>query len=69
MAQVEWYYFFEEETSTIWYTNNEEVQPQEMVFLGSSLNPNNRMTAAVMARKQMDIEFNYKVKQLNGTLG
>lgn len=62
---IEWYYFFDEETSTIWYTDDEERQPQEMMFLGSSINPNHRMTASVMVRRQMDINYNYKVKRLS----
>ncbi|ANJ20674.1 hypothetical protein RDp07_gp14 [Roseobacter phage RD-1410Ws-07] len=63
MAQEERYYFFDEESSTIWHTIDKERQPQEMLFLGSSLNPNPKMTASVMV-KQLDRRFNYKVKEL-----
>lgn len=65
MAQQERYYFFDEQSSTIWHTTDEERQPQEMMFLGSSLNPNVRMTASVMVKNQLDVTFNYKVKELS----
>jgi hypothetical protein len=61
--QVERYFYFDEEASTVWWTADEEAEMPQFIFLGSSMNPNLRMTVSVMV-KQLDKEYGYKIKEL-----
>lgn len=61
---TEWYYFLDEETSVIWYTDDEDKHPAGMLFLGSSMNPNHRMTATIMAKNQLNDHMGHSVKKL-----
>ena len=61
--QVQTYYYFDEDTRTI-YTSTEllEFRP-DLIMLGSSLNPNHKMTAAVLA-KDFGITHSLKIQPL-----
>lgn len=59
------YYYFDEEASTIWYTDDEDRQPSGCMFVGSSINPNPKVAATAMVRSNnMDIFRGYHVKEL-----
>lgn len=60
--QVERYYYFDEETRTVFHSETLEERP-DLIFLGSSLNTNIRMTASVMV-KQLNSPSGYKIKPL-----
>lgn len=62
--QVQRYYYFDEDTRTVFHSETEQEDRHDLMFLGSSLNPNIRMTVAVMI-KSLDQEFGYKIKELD----
>lgn len=61
--QVETYYYFDDDTRTIFHSVNLVENRPDLQFLGSSLNPNIRMTAAVMI-KNLDQDHGYTIKPL-----
>lgn len=63
--QVEFYYLFDEHTRTVFWTEDEDAQEDrpDLYFLGSSMNPNKRMTVATMVQ-DMDRANGYKIKPL-----
>ena len=63
MAQTEFYYYFDEPTRTVFWSEELVEDRPDLMFMGSSMNPNKRMTVAVMVQ-DMDITFNYKIKEL-----
>ncbi len=59
------YYVIDEPSRTIFWTEDEsalEDRP-DLVFIGSSTNPNKRMAVAVFVQND-DQDFGYKIKQL-----
>lgn len=61
--QVETYYYFQEETRTVFHSEELVEDRPDLMFMGSSLNPNHKMTVAVMV-KDMDQVYGYKIKPL-----
>ncbi len=61
--QVQTYYYFQEETRTVFYSPLLVEDRPDLMMMGSSMNPNHRMTVAVMV-KDMDQVFGYKIKPL-----
>ena len=61
--QVETYYYFDETTRTVFHSTELVEDRPDLMFMGSSLNPNHRMTVAVMA-KDLDQVHGYKIKPL-----
>jgi len=58
-------YFFDEEASTIWYTDDEDRQPAGCLFLGSSINPNPKVAGTMMVRtNRMSMGRGYHIKEL-----
>lgn len=61
--QVEMYYYFNEDTRTVYYSKKLVEDRPDLMFLGSSLNPNKRMTVATMVQ-DLDQVYGYKIKPL-----
>jgi len=61
--QEQTYYYYQEETRTVFYSPELVEDRPDLMMMGSSMNPNHRMTVAVMA-KDMDQMFGYKIKPL-----
>lgn len=61
--QVEIYYLLDENANTFYWTLEEEDHPHDLIFVGSSLNPNKRMAIAAFV-KGTPREFGYKLKEL-----
>ena len=61
--QEQTYYYYQEETRTVFYSPELVEDRPDLMMMGSSMNPNHRMTVAVMA-KDMDQVFGYKIKPL-----
>lgn len=61
--QVETYYYFDEKTRTVYHSEELVEDRPDLIFLGSSLNPNKKMTVATMVQ-DMDQAFGYKIKPL-----
>lgn len=61
--QVETYYYFDEKTRTVYHSTELVEDRPDLMFMGSSLNPNHRMTVAVMAQ-DLDQVFGYKIRPL-----
>lgn len=62
--QIQRYFYLEDTSSTIFWSLTEQENRSDLIFLGSSMNPNIRMTAAVMAKGQLKREHGWKVKEL-----
>lgn len=62
-AQVETYYYFDEKTRTVFHSSELVEDRPDLMFMGSSLNPNHRMTVAVMAQ-DLDQVYGYTIKPL-----
>jgi len=62
--QVQNYFYFDEDTRTIFHSINLVEDRPDLQFLGSSLNPNIRMTAAVMT-KSLDQNYGYTIRSLD----
>lgn len=60
---TEYFYYFQEETRTVFHSEELVEDSPDLMFLGSSLNPNKKMTVAVMVQ-DMDQAFGYKIKPL-----
>lgn len=61
--QVETYYYYDEQTRTVFHSEELVEDRPDLIFLGSSLNPNKRMTVATMVQS-MDRPHGYKIKPL-----
>jgi len=61
--QEQTYYYYQEETRTVFHSPELVEDRPDLMMMGSSMNPNHRMTVAVMA-KDMDQMFGYKIKPL-----
>lgn len=61
--QVERYYYYDELSRTIYHSEKLVEDRPDLIFLGSSLNPNERMAVATFA-KNLDREFGYNIKPL-----
>lgn len=62
--QVQTYYYFQTETRTVFYSSEFIEDRPDLMFMGSSMNPNHKMTVAVMAQNFMDQVYGYKIKPL-----
>ena len=61
---MDWrYYYLDDHTRTIFYSDTEQEDRPDLVFVGMSQNPNPRMAAAVFTQKDI-IPQGYKVKAL-----
>jgi hypothetical protein len=58
--QEQTYFYFDEPTRTVFYSNELVEDRPDLMFLGSSMNPNHKMTVSVMVQN-MDIDYNYKI--------
>ena len=61
--QVEIYYYFDEMSRTVFWTEELTDNVPDLMFLGSSLNPNKKMAVAAFV-KGSDQEYGYKIKPL-----
>lgn len=57
------YYFFDEKTRTIFHSKILVEDRPDLIFIGSSINPNKRMSVASFV-KGSDQEYGYKIKPL-----
>lgn len=57
------YYYFDEHTRTVFHSEELVEDRPDLIFLGSSLNPNKRMTVATMVQ-DLDQAHGYKIKPL-----
>ena len=62
-TQVLTYYYFDEPTRTVFHSPLLVEDRPDLMMMGTSMNPNHRMTVAVLA-KDMDQVSGYKVKPL-----
>lgn len=60
---TEHFYYFDENTRTVYHSTELVEDRPDLMFMGSSLNPNHRMTVAVMV-KDLDQVHGYKIKPL-----
>jgi len=60
---TEYFYYFDEKTRTVYHSTELVEDRPDLMFMGSSLNPNHRMTVAVMA-KDLDQVHGYKIMPL-----
>lgn len=58
------FFYLEDTSSTIFWSETEHEDRPDLIFLGSSMNPNIRMTASVMAKSQLNRQDSWKVKPL-----
>lgn len=61
--QKQHYYYFDESTRTVFYATELFEDRPDLMFMGSSMNPNHKMTVAVMAQ-DMDQVYGYTIKPL-----
>lgn len=63
--QAEIYYLLDEKSSTVFWTDNEEKLDMvpDLIFIGSSLNPNKRMAVSAFMRGT-NRTYGYKIKDL-----
>lgn len=59
----ETYYYFDDHTRTVYYSDELVEDRPDLMFLGSSMNPNMKMTVSVMIQ-DMSLPFGYKIKPL-----
>lgn len=59
----ETFYYFDEKTRTVYHSTELVEDRPDLMFMGSSLNPNHRMTVAVMAQ-DLDQVYGYKIMPL-----
>lgn len=59
------YYLFDEQSSTVFWTLDEDKKDEalNLIFLGSSLNPNKKMAVAAFI-KGSGRQYGYKIKEL-----
>ena len=60
---IEYFYYFNEKTRTFYHSTELVEDKPDLMLMGSSLNPNHRMTVALMA-KDMDQVHGYTIKPL-----
>lgn len=61
--QQEIYYLLDEKSSTVFWTDQEEDHPNDLIFIGSSINPNKKMSVAAFM-KGTEQTSGYKIKEL-----
>lgn len=61
--QIQIYYYFQEATRTVFWSDELVEDRPDLMFMGSSLNPNKKMTVAVMAQ-DLDQVHGYKIREL-----
>lgn len=61
--QLEIYYYYEDHTRTIFWSETFDENLTQFIFLGSSMNPNKRMAVAAFTHK-MGNPKGWKIKQL-----
>mgnify|MGYP003658050712 CR=1 FL=1 len=61
--QIQTYYYYDEHTRTVFYSPLLVEDRPDLMMMGSSMNPNHKMTVAVMA-KDLDQPYGYKIKPL-----
>lgn len=59
----EWYYYQDDHTRTIFYTDTEQEDRHDLIFVGSSVNPNHKMAVAVMVQNDL-IPMGFKIRPL-----
>jgi len=57
------YYLLDENTSTVFWTEQEEDHPNDLIFIGSSLNPNKKMAVSAFM-KGTNRTYGYKIREL-----
>jgi len=60
---VETYYYFDEKTRTVYHSTELVEDRPDLIFLGSSTNPNIKMAASLFT-KGYDRNSGYKIKEL-----
>lgn len=61
--QIQTYYYLDDHTRTILYSETETDDRPDLIFLGSSMNQNHRMTATVLV-KEFTQPIGFKMKPL-----
>lgn len=61
--QVERYYYYDEDTRTVFHSESLRDDRPDLIFMGSSLNPNIRMTVSSLVKK-LDRDYGYTIKPL-----
>lgn len=61
--QVEIYYYYDDHTRTVFWSETETEDRPDLIFLGSSVNPNKRMAVAAFTHK-MDKPWGWKIREL-----
>ena len=57
------YYFYDEDTRTVFWTTDYQEDRHDLIFLGSSVNPNKRMAVEVFIHK-MKINWGHNIMEL-----
>lgn len=56
------YYFYNDATKIVWYSNNMPENSTDIIYIGTSDNPNPRMAAGIFMRN-IDGGTGYRVKE------